>query len=110
MLNVERDGAVLRVSLNRPEVRNALNDELIASITQVFTTVASDIRVIVVSGEGAAFCAGGDLEWMRKAAGYSEAENIADAMRISKMFSSIRDSNAVTIASVMVQQWEADAE
>ncbi len=100
MLKVERDGAVLRVSLNRPEVRNALNDELIASITQVFTTVASDIRVIVVSGEGAAFCAGGDLEWMRKAAGYTEAENNADAMRISKMFSSIRDCNAVTIASV----------
>ena len=100
MLNVEREGAVLRVSLNRPEVRNALNDELIASITQVFTTVASDIRVIVISSEGAAFCAGGDLEWMRKAAGYSEEENIADAMRISKMFSSIRDCNAVTIASV----------
>jgi methylglutaconyl-CoA hydratase len=100
MLNVEREGAVLRVSLNRPEVRNALNDELIDSITNVFSTVAPDIRVIVISGEGAAFCAGGDLEWMRKAAGYSEAENIADAMRISKMFSSIRDCHAVTIASV----------
>jgi methylglutaconyl-CoA hydratase len=100
MIKVEREGAVLRVSLNRPEVRNALNDELIAAITQVFTTVSSDIRVIVISGEGAAFCAGGDLEWMRKAAAYTEAENEADAMRISKMFSSIRDCHAVTIASV----------
>ena len=100
MLKVEREGAVLRVSLNRPEVRNALNDELIAAITQVFTTVSTDIRVIVISGEGAAFCAGGDLEWMRKAAGYTEAENVADAMRISKMFTTIRDCHAVTIASV----------
>lgn len=100
MLKVERDGAVLRVSLNRPEVRNALNDELIASITNVFTTLSSDIRVVVISGEGAAFCAGGDLEWMRKAAGYTEAENEADALRVSQMFSAIRDCHAVTIASV----------
>ena len=100
MIKVERDGPVIRVSLNRPEVRNALNDELIDAIYQVFTTASSDIRVIVLSGEGATFCAGGDLEWMRKAAGYSEDENIADAMRISKMFSAIRDCHAVTIASV----------
>ena len=100
MLKVEREGAVLRVSLNRPEVRNALNDELIESITQVFATVSFEIRVIVLSGEGSAFCAGGDLEWMRKAAGYSEAENIADALKVSHMFTAIRDCRAVTIASV----------
>ena len=100
MLKVDREGAVLRVRLNRPDVRNALNDELIDSIYQVFSTLSSEIRVVVISGEGASFCAGGDLEWMRKAAGYSEAENVADAMRISKMFSSIRDCPAVTIAQV----------
>jgi enoyl-CoA hydratase/carnithine racemase len=100
MLNVEREGALLRVNINRPEVRNALNDELIGSIDQLFSTVSSEIRVIVIAGEGSAFCAGGDLEWMRKAAGYSEAENIADAMRVSKMFSAIRNCHAVTVASV----------
>lgn len=100
MLKVDREGPVLRVSLNRPEVRNALNDELIASLYQLFTTLSSEIRVVVLSGEGTAFCAGGDLEWMRKAAGYSEEENLADAMRISKMFTAIRDCQAVTIASV----------
>jgi enoyl-CoA hydratase/carnithine racemase len=100
MLKVEREGAVLKVSLNRPEVRNALNEELIAAITNVFETVSPEIRVVVISGEGATFCAGGDLEWMRKAATYTEAENEADALKISKMFSSIRDCKAVTIASI----------
>lgn len=100
MVKVEREGSVLRVALNRPEVRNALNDELIASITQIFSTVSTEIRVIVISGEGPAFCAGGDLEWMRKAAGYTESENEADALRISKMFSAIRNCHAATIASV----------
>ncbi len=100
MLKVEHDGSVLRVSLNRPEVRNALNDELIAAITELFTTISSTVRVVVLSGEGNAFCAGGDLEWMRKAAAYTDAENVADALKVSKMFSSIRDCPAVTIASV----------
>ena len=100
MLKVEHDGSVLRVSLNRPEVRNALNDELIAAITELFTTMPNTVRVVVLSGEGNAFCTGGDLEWMRKAAGYTDAENVADALKVSKMFSSIRDCPAVTIASV----------
>ena len=100
MLKVDREGTVLRVSLNRPEVRNALNDELIDGLYQLFSTVSPEIRVVVLDGEGTSFCSGGDLEWMRKAAGYSEAENVADALRISKMFSAIRDCRAVTIASV----------
>jgi methylglutaconyl-CoA hydratase len=100
MIKVERHGSVLRVSLNRPEVRNALNDELINAVYEVFATVSKEIRAIVLSGEGAAFCAGGDLEWMKKAAGYSVEENKADAMRIAKMFAAIRDCHAVSIASV----------
>lgn len=100
MLKVDREGSVLRVTLNRPDVRNALNDELIDSLYQLFSTVSSDIRVVILSGAGSVFCAGGDLEWMRKAATYSESENAADAMRISKMFSAIRDCAAVTIAVV----------
>jgi methylglutaconyl-CoA hydratase len=100
MIKVDRHGSVLRVSLNRPEVRNALNDELIQNVYEVFSTVSKEIRVIVLSGEGAAFCAGGDLEWMKKAAGYSVEENKADAMKIAKMFTAIRDCHAVSIASV----------
>lgn len=100
MLKVDREGSVLRVALNRPDVRNALNDELIDSLYQLFSSISPDIRVVVLSGAGSVFCAGGDLEWMRKAATYSESENEADAMRISKMFTAIRDCSAVTIAVV----------
>lgn len=100
MLKVDREGAVLRVSLNRSEVRNALNDELIDALYQLFSTLSLEIRVVVLTGEGTSFCAGGDLEWMKKAAAYTEEQNYADALRISKMFSAIRDCHAVTIASV----------
>lgn len=100
MLKVDREGAVLHVKLNRPDVRNALNDELIDALYQLFSTISPEIRAVVISGAGPSFCAGGDLEWMRKAASYTEEQNVADAMRISKMFSAIRDCAAVTIASV----------
>lgn len=100
MLKVERNGPVLRVQLNRPEVRNALNDDLIAGLYQVFTTVSPDIRAIVIGGEGAAFCAGGDLEWMKKAATYTEEQNIRDAMMVSKLWAAVQNCHAFTIANV----------
>lgn len=100
MIKVVQEGSVLRVSLNRPDVRNALNDELIDQLYTVFSTVSPAIRVIVLSGNGAAFCAGGDLEWMRKAAGYTEEQNRQDALGIAKLFGAIRNSTAVTIAVV----------
>ncbi|HLO99441.1 MAG TPA: enoyl-CoA hydratase-related protein [Fimbriimonas sp.] len=100
MITVVQEGSVLRVSLNRPEVRNALNDELIEHLIQVFTTVSPAIRVIVLAGKGPAFCAGGDLEWMQKAAGYTEEQNRQDALRIAKLFGAIKNCTAVTIAVV----------
>lgn len=100
MLKVERNGPVLRVQLNRPEVRNALNDDLIAGLYQVFTTVSPDIRAIVIGGEGAAFCAGGDLEWMKKAATYTEEQNIRDAMMVSRLWAAVQNCHAFTIANV----------
>jgi methylglutaconyl-CoA hydratase len=100
MLKIEQNGPVLYVRLNRPEVRNAFNEALIAQIHEVFSTVSRDIRAIVLSGEGASFCAGGDLEWMRAAAGYSVEENERDALKLAKMFAAIRDCHAVTIANV----------
>lgn len=100
MIKVERFGPVLTVSLNRPEVRNALNEELINALYEIFSTVSREIRVIVLSGEGTSFCAGGDLEWMKRAANYSEEENKQDAIRLAKMFQAIRNCHAVTIASL----------
>lgn len=100
MLTVESRGPVLYVTLNRPEVRNAFNDELIAKLTEVFSGVSSVTRAVVISGEGKAFCAGGDLEWMRKAAAYTEEQNFQDAVKLGALFESIANCPAVVIAKV----------
>jgi methylglutaconyl-CoA hydratase len=100
MLKVESRGAVLFVTLNRPEVRNAFNDELIAALTDVFANLDTKVRAVVLSGEGKAFCAGGDLEWMRKAAAYTEEQNVADALKLAGLFEAVATCRAVTIAKV----------
>jgi len=94
------DGAVLRLTLDRPEVRNAFNDELIARLTEAVASAPTEVRAIVVSGEGKAFCAGGDLEWMRRAADYSEEQNYEDAMRLGRLFETVAGSRACVIAQV----------
>lgn len=86
-LDIRRDGAVARVYLNRPDLRNAFNDAVIAELTQAFRTLGADasLRVIVLGGHGKAFCAGADLNWMRAMADYSWAQNQADAMALAEM-------------------------
>ena len=78
---------VAEVWLNRPEVRNAFNDEVIAELDAAFATLGADaeLRAIVLGGHGKAFCAGADLHWMRRMAGYSRDENEADAARLAAM-------------------------
>lgn len=100
MLNVETAGPVLTLTLNRPEVRNAINDELIAALAEAVTGAPEGTRVIVIRGEGKAFCAGGDLEWMRRAAAYTEEQNIEDALRLANLFDAVVSSPAVVIAQV----------
>jgi methylglutaconyl-CoA hydratase len=86
-LDVRRDGHVARVYLNRPEVRNAFNDGVIAELTQTFAGLGADrdLRCIVLGGHGKAFCAGADLNWMRAMAGYSWEQNRADAQALADM-------------------------
>lgn len=100
MLKIEQRGSVLNVTLNRPEVRNAFNDELIAKLTTTFDTIGADTRVVILSGEGKSFSAGGDLDWMRKAAGYSEEENFQDASKLGALFTKIATCPAVVISKV----------
>ena len=78
---------VAEVWLNRPEVRNAFNDGVIAELTEAFRSLGADpqLRAIVLGGHGKAFCAGADLGWMRAMAGYSWAENQADAAKLAEM-------------------------
>src|SRR5471030_2343252 len=100
MLIVDEDGPVLRITLDRPEVRNAFNDDLIAALHYAFRNIPEGTRAIVLSGNGPAFCAGGDLQWMQKAAGYSEEQNYEDALKLAHLFQSIVSCPAVVIAKV----------
>ena len=78
---VNQDGPILRLTLNRPEVRNAFDEDVIASVSACAASAAADpsLRVLVISGAGKAFCAGADLAWMSKAIAYTQAENLRDA-------------------------------
>lgn len=100
MLKVESKASVLNLTLNRPEVRNAINDELIAALTNALHSIPAETRAVVIRGEGQGFCAGGDLDWMRKAAAYTEEENYQDAMKLAGLFKAITDCPAVVISLV----------
>lgn len=100
-LTVE-SGAVARVTLNRPAVRNAFNDEVIAELTQAFTQLGQNdmVRAIVLAAEGTAFCAGADLNWMRRMADYSQAENLLDAAQLAEMLRVIYTCPKPTVARI----------
>ena len=65
-VKVERLGRIARVTLNRPEVKNAFNDEIVLELEEAFKTLAGEAHVVVLAGAGDAFCAGADLNWMKK--------------------------------------------
>ena len=88
-LRVERDGHVLRVTLARPERRNAFDAALIAELTEAFADVG-DARAVVLAGDGPSFCAGADVEWQRSSIDLSYDENVEDAMRLYRMLRSDR--------------------
>ncbi|HEX5344219.1 MAG TPA: enoyl-CoA hydratase-related protein, partial [Duganella sp.] len=90
-LTIEREGSIATVTLNRPDVRNAFNETTIAEIKQAFSELGDDaaLRAIVLAANGPAFCAGADLNWMKKMAGYTHAENHADALQLAEMLRTI---------------------
>jgi methylglutaconyl-CoA hydratase len=98
-LRIERDGAVLRITLARPERRNAFDAELIAELTAAFADVG-DARVVVLAGDGQSFCAGADIEWQRSAVDLSLDENAADALRLYRMCETIDRCPAPVVARV----------
>ncbi len=88
--------------MNRPEVRNAFNEIMIGELTQAFKTADADknLRAVVLAGTGPAFCAGADLNWMKKMSGYSLRENHADALALAQMLNTLYMMNKPTIARV----------
>ena len=101
-IKVQLGESMAWVNLDRPEVRNALNAELIGELTEVFDWLNSrdDIRVIILKGNGKAFCAGADLEYMKAMAGFSYNQNLADAQNLSKLFQTIYFCNKAVIVDV----------
>ncbi|BDE69530.1 MULTISPECIES: enoyl-CoA hydratase/isomerase family protein [Delftia] len=101
-LTLEFQGPLATITLTQPEVRNAFSDEVIADITHAFHAVGkrSDVRAVVLAAEGPAFCAGANLNWMRRMADYSRDENREDAGLLAEMLRVIYECPQPTIARV----------
>lgn len=104
MLRVARDGPFARITLARPEVRNAFNAELIGELRAAFEALVAEppdaLRGVVLAGEGSVFCAGADVAWMREAMGLSVEDNERDATGMQAMFTAIDDCPVPVIARV----------
>jgi methylglutaconyl-CoA hydratase len=101
-LRVERDRAVARVVLARPEIRNAFNDEMLADLREAFEALHGDagVRAIVLAGDGPAFCAGADLHWMRRVLQYSYEQNYEDSLALVATLRAIYDSPQPVIGRI----------
>ena len=99
VLRVERDGDVLRVTLARPERRNAFDAALIAELTEAFGDVG-DARAVVLAGDGPSFSAGADIGWMRASVELSYDDNVEDALRLRRMLEAIDRCAAPVVARV----------
>jgi methylglutaconyl-CoA hydratase len=94
-----RDG-VTRIRLNRPDVRNALNDVLVAELHRAFTGLDPSTRVVVLSGEGKVFCAGADAEWMKKSKSFTAEENRRDAAAVASMLRAVDECPLPVISRI----------
>src|SRR5918994_6620547 len=98
-LRIERDGELLRVTLARPEIRNAFDAELIAELSEAFVDVGK-ARAVLLAGDGPSFCAGADVEWMRSSVDLDLDANIADANALRGMLEAIDHCPAPVVARV----------
>ena len=101
-LTITVENQMARITLNRPDVRNAFNDEVIAELTEAFRSMGQrdEVRAIVLAAVGPAFCAGADLNWMRRMADYTREENLADAAKLAEMLRVMFECPKPTIAAV----------
>lgn len=96
---IEREKGVKEVWLNRPDLHNAFNAELIEEMISLFESFKSE-RLIILSGRGSSFCAGADLNWMKAMKDYSKEENFKDSKRLAKMFSAINECDVPVIGRI----------
>jgi len=96
------DGPVARIWLNRPEMRNAIDDVFIRELAEAFTQAqaADGVRAVVLGGRGPAFCAGANLNWMKRAASFTPEQNLQDAAGLPRMLRTLADSRLPVIARI----------
>jgi methylglutaconyl-CoA hydratase len=101
-LTVERDGFFATVWLNRPEMKNAFQPGLITELAKVFSGLGADetLRVVFLRGKGEVFCAGADMNWMKSSLGFTSAQNVEDAQKLSRMLSTINEFSAPVVGLV----------
>ncbi|MFC1683550.1 enoyl-CoA hydratase/isomerase family protein [Candidatus Zixiibacteriota bacterium] len=97
-----QDGPIIRIALNRPEVHNAFNDKMVEELLEVFSDIAErqDLRVVILTGQGKSFCAGADLNWMRRVKDYSFEENLKESKRLADLMYAIYALPLPTIARI----------
>lgn len=95
-------GGIATISLSRPAVHNAFNEVMISELTAELARAGADgqVRVVVLAGEGRSFCAGADLDWMRRTAAYSREENLHDALKLAEMLRLLNTLPKPTVAAV----------
>lgn len=93
---------IVRIVLNRPDIHNAFNDEMIQGLIDAFEDIEKDesLRLVTITGEGKSFCAGADLNWMKKMVGYSDEENYQDSVKLAGLFQAINNCSLPVLAKV----------
>jgi methylglutaconyl-CoA hydratase len=99
-LRTEQDGGVLRITLARPERRNAFDAELIRELREAFSAVGDEVRAVILAGEGPSFCAGADVEWQRASIDLTFEQNVEDALRLHEMLAAVDACPAPVVARV----------
>ncbi len=101
-LRIEQTDGVARITMTRPEVHNAFNEDLIKGLHDAFVEISNaiDVRVVVLGGDGPSFCAGADLDWMRRASDLSEPANRADAWHLATMLRAVADCKHPVVSQV----------
>ena len=101
-ITLTKDATIAHLTLNRPQVHNAINDTMIQEITQAVTLLNNDpsIRILILAGEGKSFCGGADLNWMKSMVDYSMEENLRDSRTLQKMFNTLYYSPKFLIGKI----------
>lgn len=101
-IELDKENDILTIALNRPDVHNAMNEQLMKELTNCFTEINNDdtIRIVILTGNGSSFCSGADLNWMKSMVNYSKEENIKDSELLLKLYEVIHQCSKPVIGKI----------